>query len=143
MKIYKVENEEPKVSFFKKGSIKLTNDWQVKLFTDEGVFRLTYEKDSVFDGCSAPWFLRWMLPKYGNASYSIAWLVHDHLFDSHGLSFEKSNEVFYLLLRRAGLSKRKASLAKFGVSTKIGRNHYENKRDTVNNGKLEFYWDSK
>lgn len=144
MRILDVKYKEPKVTFHSTGKIKFTDDWMVEIETyKEGVLRLFYKKGAIFDGCSAPWFLRWMLPKYGNSSYSTAWLVHDHLFDTHALSFELSNNIFKMLLIRAGLSNRRANLAHFGVNSRIGRNHYENKIDKVNEGLLSFEWSDK
>ena len=144
MKIKKVvKKSNPSFTFYEKGKIILDENYEISLVSDCGVFVLSYKIGAVFDGCSAPFFMRWMLPKYGDQKYSTAWLVHDHLFDSHGLSFDVANDVFYQLLIIAGVSKVKARLAKFGVSTKIGRNHYENKRDTINDGKLGFHWEDK
>jgi len=145
MKILDVKYIRPKFHFFDKGFVELADDFKIQISTDEGELRLYFNAGAVFDGCSVPWFLRRILkmPKYGNESYSIAWLAHDFLFDTHGLSFGLANDVFRELLIRAGVSEKRANIAHFGVDSWFGKKHYHNKQDKINEGKLKFRWDAK
>lgn len=145
MKILNVTYERPKFHFYDKGLIELADDLEIKLKTDEGVLRLFFKAGAIFDGCSTPWFLRPLLklPKYGKEKYAIAWLAHDFLFDTHGLSFGLANDIFRELLIWSGKSIKTANLAHFGVDSWIGKRHYHKKQDKINVGKLHFRWDAK
>lgn len=155
MKILDVKyDEKPNWYFVSDKIAELANDFEMAIYTDEGVIRYKYKKGCRFDGTSCPWFLRRLLdlPRFNRKTkrkvqkgfeYWLAFMAHDAAGDCHLLSFELNNELFRLLLIRSGRSERRAYWAHFGVSSWIGEDIYYNKVDTCNNGLIDIQWDSK
>ena len=134
----------PKFTFHSKNKIELTDDFNFHIKTDEGVLKYYIKAGAVFDGRSGPNFpVSALIPRFGNQSYAMAWLTHDCNFDSHALSFGLSNELFYQMLRWAGISKWRAKLAYMTVNSRIGRKHYNTKQDTQNINKISFEWSAR
>lgn len=93
-------------------------------------FRITVDKGAMTDGLSVPKIFRWYLPDWddNNPLYNIAGICHDGAYGSEVLCKELADELFYQGLIKAGISKTKASVAKWAVEHLAGL-HYGRKHD--------------
>lgn len=90
-----------------------------------GHFRITVDKGAMTDGLSVPRIFQWYLPAWNkdNALYNIAGICHDGMYGSELVSKELADEIFYQGLLKAGISKYKATVAKWAVEHLAGL-HY-------------------
>lgn len=93
-------------------------------------FRIIVDKGAMTDGLSVPKLFRWYLPDWddNNPLYNIAGICHDGAYGSEVLCKELADELFYQGLIKAGISKTKASVAKWAVEHLAGL-HYGRKHD--------------
>lgn len=93
-------------------------------------FRIIVDKGAMTDGLSVPKIFRWYLPDWddNNPLYNIAGICHDGAYGSEVLCKELADELFYQGLLKAGISKTKASVAKWAVEHLAGL-HYGRKHD--------------
>lgn len=93
-------------------------------------FRIIVDKGAMTDGLSVPKIFRWYLPDWddNNPLYNIAGICHDGAYGSEVLCKELADELFYQGLIKAGISKTKASVAKWAVEHLAGL-HYGRKHD--------------
>ena len=99
------------------------------LYFDENI-RIIIDKGAMTDGLSVPKIFRWYLPDWDNDNvlYNIAGIVHDGLYGSEKVSKELADEIFYQGLLKAGISKSKATIAKWAVEHLAGL-HYGREHD--------------
>ena len=99
------------------------------LYFDENI-RIIIDKGAMTDGLSVPKIFRWYLPDWDNDNvlYNIAGIVHDGLYGSEKVSKELADEIFYQGLLKAGISKYKATIAKWAVEHLAGL-HYGREHD--------------
>lgn len=108
----------------------LKNDVWVD-FMHKGVkFRITVDKGAMTDGLSVPKIFRWYLPCWddSNVLYNVAGIVHDGAYGSELLAKDLADELFYKGLIKAGISKSKATVAKYAVQCLAGL-HYGREND--------------
>lgn len=100
------------------------------LYCNEERIRFIIDKGAMTDGLSVPKIFRWYLPDWDNDNvlYNIAGIVHDGLYGSEKVSKELADEIFYQGLLKAGISKSKATIAKWAVEHLAGL-HYGRKHD--------------
>lgn len=93
-------------------------------------FRIIVDKGAMTDGLSVPKIFRWYLPDWddNNPLYNIAGICHDGAYGSEVLCKELADELFYQGLIKAGISKTKASVAKWAVEHLAGL-HYGREHD--------------
>lgn len=94
-------------------------------------FRITVDKGAMTDGLSVPKIFQWYLPDWDNNNplYNIAGICHDGAYGSELLSKEIADELFYLGLLKAGISKSKAKVAKWAVEHLAGLHYGRNNDD--------------
>ena len=94
------------------------------------LFRIKVDKGAMTDGLSVPKIFRWYLPDWNDSNplYNIAGICHDGAYGSELLAKDVADELFYQGLRKAGISKSKASVAKWAVEHLAGL-HYGRKND--------------
>lgn len=105
------------------------NVWIDFLYNDNK-FRISVDAGAMTDGLSVPKIFRWYLPDWNdnNPLYNIAGICHDGAYGSELLSKEIADELFYQGLLKAGISKSKATVAKWAVEHLAGL-HYGKKND--------------
>lgn len=94
---------------------------------------ITVNQNAKFDGLSIPKPFRWFLPEidFTNTLYSAAGLVHDALYASELVSKSVADDIFRGILRDAGISRFKGSLAHWCVQT-FAKKHYGKQYDKHN-----------
>ena len=108
----------------------LKNDVYIDFIYNGNKFRITVDAGAMTDGLSVPKIFRWYLPDWDNdnALYNIAGICHDGAYGSELLSKDIADELFYQGLIKAGISKSKATVAKWAVEHLAGL-HYGRKND--------------
>lgn len=96
-------------------------------------FRITVDEGAMTDGLSVPKIFQWYLPAWNdkNPLYNIAGICHDGAYGSELLSKDIADELFYQGLLKAGISKSKATVAKWAVEHLAGL-HYGKDHDDFN-----------
>lgn len=94
------------------------------------LFRIKVDKGAMTDGLSVPKIFRWYLPDWNDSNplYNIAGICHDGAYGSELLAKDVADELFYQGLVKAGISKSKASVAKWAVEHLAGL-HYGRSHD--------------
>jgi len=94
------------------------------------LFRIKVDKGAMTDGLSVPKIFRWYLPDWNDSNplYNIAGICHDGAYGSELLAKDVADELFYQGLVKAGISKSKATVAKWAVEHLAGL-HYGRKND--------------
>ena len=92
--------------------------------------KITVDKGAMTDGLSVPKIFRWYLPDWDkdNVLYNVAGIVHDGAYGSELLAKDIADELFYQGLVMAGISKSKATVAKYAVQYLAGL-HYGREHD--------------
>lgn len=105
------------------------NVWIDFLYNDNK-FRISVDAGAMTDGLSVPKIFRWYLPDWNDSNplYNIAGICHDGAYGSELLSKDVADELFYQALIKAGISKSKATVAKWAVEHLAGL-HYGRKND--------------
>lgn len=108
----------------------IQNDVWIDFLYNGDKFRITVDAGAMTDGLSVPKIFRWYLPDWndGNPLYNIAGICHDGAYGSELLSKDIADELFYQGLIKAGISKSKATVAKWAVEHLAGL-HYGRKND--------------
>ena len=108
----------------------IQNDVWIDFLYNDNKFRISVDAGAMTDGLSVPKIFRWYLPDWNdnNPLYNIAGICHDGAYGSELLSKEIADELFYQGLLRAGISKSKATVAKWAVEHLAGL-HYGKKSD--------------
>lgn len=108
----------------------LKNDVYIDFIYKGSKFRITVDAGAMTDGLSVPKIFRWYLPDWdvSNPLYNIAGICHDGAYGSELLSKDVADELFYQALIKAGISKSKATVAKWAVEHLAGL-HYGKKND--------------
>lgn len=93
-------------------------------------FRICVDKGAITDGLSVPKLFQWYLPAWNdkNPLYNISGICHDGMYGSEKVSKDIADEIFYQGLLRAGISKSKATVAKWAVEHLAGL-HYGREND--------------
>lgn len=105
------------------------NVWIDFLYNDNK-FRISVDAGAMTDGLSVPKIFRWYLSDWNDSNplYNIAGICHDGAYGSELLSKDIADELFYQALIKAGISKSKATVAKWAVEHLAGL-HYGKKND--------------
>lgn len=105
------------------------NVWIDFLYNDNK-FRISVDAGAMTDGLSVPKIFRWYLPDWNDSNplYNIAGICHDGAYGSELLAKDIADELFYQALIKAGISKSKATVAKWAVEHLAGL-HYGKKND--------------
>lgn len=108
----------------------IQNDVWIDFLYNGDKFRITVDAGAMTDGLSVPKIFRWYLPDWNNNNplYNIAGICHDGAYGSELLSKDIADELFYQGLLKAGISKSKATVAKWAVEHLAGL-HYGRKND--------------
>lgn len=108
----------------------LKNDVYIDFIYKGSKFRITVDAGAMTDGLSVPKIFRWYLPDWNDSNplYNIAGICHDGAYGSELLSKDIADELFYQGLIKAGISKSKATVAKWSVEHLAGL-HYGKKND--------------
>lgn len=108
----------------------IQNDVWIDFLYNGDKFRITVDAGAMTDGLSVPKIFRWYLPDWNdnNPLYNIAGICHDGAYGSELLSKDIADELFYQGLLKAGISKSKATVAKWAVEHLAGL-HYGRKND--------------
>lgn len=108
----------------------LDNPVWIDFLYNDYKFRITVDAGAMTDGLSVPKIFRWYLPDWNdnNPLYNIAGICHDGAYGSELLSKDIADELFYQGLLKAGISKSKATVAKWAVEHLAGL-HYGRKND--------------
>ena len=108
----------------------IQNDVWIDFLYNGDKFRITVDVGAMTDGLSVPKIFRWYLPDWNdnNPLYNIAGICHDGAYGSELLSKDIADELFYQGLLKAGISKSKATVAKWAVEHLAGL-HYGKKND--------------
>ena len=108
----------------------IQNDVWIDFLYNGDKFRITVDAGAMTDGLSVPKIFRWYLPDWNdnNPLYNIAGICHDGAYGSELLSKDIADELFYQGLIKAGISKSKATVAKWVVEHLAGL-HYGKKND--------------
>ena len=108
----------------------IQNDVWIDFLYNGDKFRITVDAGAMTDGLSVPKIFRWYLPDWNdnNPLYNIAGICHDGAYGSELLSKDIADELFYQGLIKAGISKSKATVAKWAVEHLAGL-HYGKKND--------------
>ena len=109
----------------------LQNPVYLEFLHNDTAFRLTVDKGAMTDGLSVPKIFRWYLPDWNdkNPLYNIAGICHDGAYGSELLSKDLADEMFYLGLVAAGISKSKAKVARWAVEHLAGLHYGKNHDD--------------
>lgn len=93
-------------------------------------FKITVGKNAMTDGLSVPKIFRWYLKDWDkdNVLYNVAGIAHDGAYGSELLAKDIADELFYQGLLKAGISKSKATVAKYAVQYLAGL-HYGREHD--------------
>ena len=94
------------------------------------VMKFTVDKGAMTDGLSVPKIFRWYLPDWddNNVLYNISGICHDGMYGSELVDKDIADLIFYNGLVTAGISKRKATVAKYAVQYLAGL-HYGKEHD--------------
>ena len=108
----------------------IQNDVWIDFLYNGDKFRITVDAGAMTDGLSVPKIFRWYLPDWNdnNPLYNITGICHDGAYGSELLSKDIADELFYQGLLKAGISKSKATVAKWAVEHLAGL-HYGKKND--------------
>lgn len=108
----------------------IQNDVWIDFLYNDNKFRITVDAGAMTDGLSVPKIFRWYLPDWNdnNPLYNIAGICHDGAYGSELLSKDIADELFYQGLIKSGISKSKATVAKWAVEHLAGL-HYGKKND--------------
>lgn len=108
----------------------IQNDVWIDFLYNDNKFRITVNAGAMTDGLSVPKIFQWYLSDWNdnNPLYNIAGICHDGAYGSELLSKEIADELFYQGLLKAGISKSKATVAKWAVEHLAGL-HYGKKND--------------
>ena len=108
----------------------IQNDVWIDFLYNDNKFRITVDTGAMTDGLSVPKIFRCYLPDWNdnNPLYNIAGICHDGAYGSELLSKDIADELFYQGLLKAGISKSKATVAKWAVEHLAGL-HYGRKND--------------
>lgn len=108
----------------------LKNDVWIDFLYNNEKFRITVDKGAMTDGLSVPKIFRWYLPCWDdtNVLYNIGGICHDGAYGSELLAKNIADELFYEALVKAGISKSKATVAKYAVQYLAGL-HYGREND--------------
>ena len=108
----------------------LKNDVWLDFSYNHGKFRIKVDKGGLTDGLSVPKIFRWYLPCWddNNVLYNVAGICHDGMYGSELVSKELADEIFYKGLLMAGISRSKATMAKYAVQYLAGL-HYGRDHD--------------
>lgn len=108
----------------------IQNDVWIDFLYNGDKFRITVDAGAMTDGLSVPKIFRWYLPDWNDSNplYNIAGICHDGAYGSELLSKDIADELFYQGLIKAGISKSKATVAKWAVEHLAGL-HYGKKND--------------
>lgn len=127
----KIVNWCNKVNYKKvNGLYVIQNDVLIDFLYNGDKFRITVDAGAMTDGLSVPKIFRWYLPDWNDSNplYNIAGICHDGAYGSELLSKDIADELFYQGLLKAGISKSKATVAKWAVEHLAGL-HYGRKND--------------
>ena len=127
----KIVNWSNEVNYKKvNGLYVIQNDVWIDFLYNDNKFRITVDAGAMTDGLSVPKIFQWYLPAWNdsNVLYNIAGICHDGAYGSELLSKDIADELFYQCLLKAGISKSKASVAKWAVEHLAGL-HYGKKND--------------
>ena len=107
------------------------NDVWIDFLYNDNKFRITVDAGAMTDGLSVPKIFRWYLPDWNdnNPLYNIAGICHDGAYGSELLSKDIADELFYQGLIKAGISKSKATVAKWAVEHLAGLHYGKNNDD--------------
>ena len=113
------------------GLFVLNNPVFIEFTYNYGRFRIVVDKGAMTDGLSVPKLFQWYLPDWDNDNvlYNIAGICHDGMYGSELVSKELADEIFYQGLLKAGISKSKASVAKWAVEHLAGLHYGKNNDD--------------
>lgn len=108
----------------------LKNDVWLDFEHNGSKFRIKVDKGAMTDGLSVPKIFRWYLPDWDdkNVLYNCSGLVHDGCYGSELVCKELADEIFYKGLLMAGISRSKATVAKYAVQYLAGL-HYGREHD--------------
>lgn len=108
----------------------IQNDVWIDFLYNDNKFRISVDAGAMTDGLSVPKIFRWYLPDWNDSNplYNIAGICHDGAYGSELLSKDIADELFYQCLIKAGISKSKATVAKWAVEHLAGL-HYGKKND--------------
>lgn len=108
----------------------IQNDVWIDFLYNDNKFRISVDAGAMTDGLSVPKIFRWYLPDWNdnNPLYNIAGICHDGAYGSELLAKDIADELFYQALIKAGISKSKATVAKWAVEHLAGL-HYGKKND--------------
>lgn len=111
----------------------LTNDVWIDFIYSNSMFRIIVDKGAMTDGLSVPKIFRWYLPDWNdsNTLYNVAGICHDGSYGSELLSKDLADELFYQGLLKAGITKSKATVAKWAVEH-LAQLHYGHEHDDYN-----------
>lgn len=127
----KIVNWSNEVNYKKvNGLYVIQNDVWIDFLYNGDKFRITVDAGAMTDGLSVPKIFRWYLPDWNDSNplYNIAGICHDGAYGSELLSKDIADELFYQGLIKAGISKSKATVAKWAVEHLAGL-HYGRKND--------------
>lgn len=108
----------------------LKNDVWLDFEHNGSKFRIKVDKGGLTDGLSVPKIFRWYLPCWddNNVLYNCSGLVHDGMYGSELVSKDLADEIFYQGLLTAGITRSKATVAKYAVQYLAGL-HYGREHD--------------
>lgn len=111
----------------------LKNDVWIDFEYNYGKFRIKVDKGAMTDGLSVPKIFRWYLPDWNdkNVLYNVAGICHDGMYGSEVVCKDLADEIFYQGLLTAGISRSKATVAKYAVQYLAGL-HYGHNNDDFN-----------
>ena len=111
----------------------LKNDVWIDFEYNYGKFRIKVDKGAMTDGLSVPKIFRWYLPDWNdkNVLYNVSGIAHDGMYGSELVSKDLADEIFYQGLLTAGISRSKATVAKYAVQYLAGL-HYGHNNDDFN-----------
>lgn len=109
----------------------LDNPVWIDFLYNDNKFRISVDVGAMTDGLSVPKIFQWYLPDWDNdnALYNIAGICHDGAYGSELLSKDIADELFYQALIKAGISKSKATVAKWAVEHLAGLHYGRNNDD--------------
>lgn len=108
----------------------LKNDVWVDFEYNYAKFRIKVDKGAMTDGLSVPKIFRWYLPDWDdkNVLYNVAGIAHDGMYGSEIVCKDLADEIFYQGLLTAGITRSKATVAKYAVQYLAGL-HYGHDND--------------
>ena len=113
------------------GLFVLNNPVFIEFTCNNDNFRITVDKGAMTDGLSVPKIFQLYLPAWDkdNVLYNIAGICHDGMYGSELVSKDLADEIFYQGLLKAGISKSKATVAKWAVEHLAGLHYGKNNDD--------------